>query len=308
MVMILIPSVPYKIPLSNEKTEDFILAASLLCSSMGYVSSKFGATRMPRVKPVSENFFLDIGEDPAENTPRAIFGEAEYKKFVASYNPEGLIVGGPNYDLITRVRQLKLLTVTAESGLLQALEAKGLTLSQIEKLLPLVDDLKLLPFLVSNRQFLINVIAPLAIEPAPTLLPILTSILKTSPSTFLAAGGALVGAGVYESLDNLFIGANLILLGVPLLGLYGVLSGSVSVSIPSGIAASITSSASSSAPNASGGSRPVARKVAVAAPVVSKAASAPVVAKAAAPVAPKVAAKSNAPAPVQRVRKTVRVR
>lgn len=44
---------------------------------------------MPRVKPVNENFFLSIGEDPVENTPKEIFGEVAYKSFVESYDSKG---------------------------------------------------------------------------------------------------------------------------------------------------------------------------------------------------------------------------
>ena len=46
--------------------------------------------------------------------PVAILGEANYRKFVASYNPDGLIVGGPTYPLFKRINDLKLLSLTAD--------------------------------------------------------------------------------------------------------------------------------------------------------------------------------------------------
>lgn len=53
-------------------------------------------------------------QDQAENVPVAILGEANYRKFVSSYNPDGLIVGGPTYPLFKRVSELKLLSLTAK--------------------------------------------------------------------------------------------------------------------------------------------------------------------------------------------------
>ena len=52
-------------------------------------------------------------------------------RFVSSYDPEGLKVGGPKYEIIQRVRELRLVSATADSGLLEVLEKKGLTLSQV---------------------------------------------------------------------------------------------------------------------------------------------------------------------------------
>jgi hypothetical protein len=43
---------------------------------------------------------------------------------------------------------------------LEALEAKGLTLSEVEKLLPLADELNLLPLAVANKDLLLS-LAPL---------------------------------------------------------------------------------------------------------------------------------------------------
>jgi len=58
-----------------------------LYETLGFIASP--KIRVPRVKPVNENFFLDIAEDPSENTPKEIFGEVAYKSFVESYNSKG---------------------------------------------------------------------------------------------------------------------------------------------------------------------------------------------------------------------------
>lgn len=173
----------------------------------------FRSQGITRVRPVNENFFLDVAEDPAINTPREIFGEVAYKSFVAEKNPDGLLVR--EYNIIERIRQLKLLTATADSGLLEALEQKGLTLSTIEKLLPVADDLGLLPLAIKNKELILSA-APLLIEPAPALLPVLANIIKTPASTFLTPGAIALLAGAYETTDNLLLAIPLILVGLPL--------------------------------------------------------------------------------------------
>eukprot|EP00597_Dinobryon_sp_UTEXLB2267_P002324 CAMPEP_0170072974 /NCGR_PEP_ID=MMETSP0019_2-20121128/10480_1 /TAXON_ID=98059 /ORGANISM="Dinobryon sp., Strain UTEXLB2267" /LENGTH=272 /DNA_ID=CAMNT_0010282217 /DNA_START=110 /DNA_END=928 /DNA_ORIENTATION=- len=250
--------------------------------------------RAPRVKPVNENFFLDIGEDPSENTPREIFGEVAYKSFVESYDSKGLIVG--KYDIIERVRELKLLSLTADSGLLEALEAKGLTLSKLEKLLPLADSLGVLPLVAKNKDLLLA-LAPLIIEPAPVLLPLVASILKTPASNFLTPGVALLGAGAFETLDqHLLLAVPLILLGLPLTALGTILGSTIALpEVPTGSIATAAAISSSSAKS----DRPVAKSR----PAVAAAASTTTVAAVAvkpsapAPPAPKVAAVKASAAP-----------
>lgn len=160
-------------------------------------SKKYG--RIGEMK--MENFGLDFGEDPTENTPPAILGEARYKKFVGSYKENALLLGGspnapnvPDYDVIDRVSETKLLSLTAESGLLSALEEKGLTLSDLEKLLPLIDELNLLPFAVENKRLILNTIAPLVIEQSSVAIPLAVSVLKTNPSVFFTMAAGAVGA------------------------------------------------------------------------------------------------------------------
>jgi hypothetical protein len=145
-------------------------------------------------------------------------------------------------QVIERVRELKLLKFTAESGLLEALEAKGLTLSKVEKLLPLVDNLGLLPLLVKNKNLVLS-IAPLAIEPATALLPILVGLLR-NPSSVLLPGAGLVALGGFATVsDSGLIGIPLVLLGAPLIALGSILGGEISVPA---VSASIETSAPAS--------------------------------------------------------------
>jgi len=198
-------------------------------STNAFTSPRMNA-RLPRVKPVNENFGLKIAEDPVANTDKTILGEVAYKSFVESYDPKALLIG--KYDILERIRELKLLSLTVDSGLLDALADRGLTLSQVEKLLPLVDDLGLLPLLVKNKELVLS-LAPLLIEPAPVLLPVVKSVISTPPSTFLYTGLTITTLGGYEAItDNIFLGAPLALLGLPLAVLGVVLSGSISLPLP----------------------------------------------------------------------------
>jgi hypothetical protein len=176
-----------------------------------------------RIKPLQENFFLDIAEDPAINTPKQILGEVAYKSFIAEYNPNALLLGGEKYNIVERIRELKLLKLTAESGLLEVLEEKGLTLSKFEALLPLADSLGILPFVSKNKDQLLS-LAPLVIEPAPALLPLVVSLLRTPPTTLITAGVVLIGLGAFETSDNFLLGSTFLLTGLPALATGGVLS------------------------------------------------------------------------------------
>ena len=151
------------------------------------------------------------------------------KGFVEDYDPNALLLGGPKYDLLGRVRQLKLLSQTADSGLLELLEEKGLTLSQAEKLLPLVDSLNLLPLLLKNKNLLLSA-APLLVEPAPALLPVVVGVLKTPPQNYIIPASLLLGTGLYEVItDNALLGGVEVLLGLPLFVLGTVLTAKINV-------------------------------------------------------------------------------
>ena len=225
-----------------------IVFAVLASSVSGFVAPSSQA-RKTLQKPLQESFGLQIAtlNDPTKVTPPLLFGETSVKGFVGSYDKNALLLSeksfavtddpknqnsGP-YDIIERVRSLQLLSLTADSGLLEALEDKGITLSQIEKILPIVDDLGLLPLVAKNKGLLLS-LAPLIIESAPSAIPLIVSVLRTPAVTFQAAGVALAGFGAYETVldDNLIVGVPTILLGAPLVVLGTVLS-SLGSSLPS---------------------------------------------------------------------------
>lgn len=132
------------------------------------------------------------------------------------------------YNVIGRVRELNLLKTTVDNGVLSKLEANGLDLATIEKLLPLADDLGLLSLAGSNQQLILNLAAPLLIEPAPYLIPLIAGALQTGPSAFFGAAAACAGLEVLLVTSNAeipFVGlpagvfAGLLL--VPLTGVLG---------------------------------------------------------------------------------------
>ena len=111
-------------------------------------------------------------------------------------------------------------------------------------MLPLADDLNVLPTVAANKKTLLS-LAPLIIEPAPTLIPVVVSVLKTNPTSFSLPGFVLLATGAYEIVqDSAFLGGAEVLLGLPLLVL-GTLLGSLE-SLPSKPSASKASFASSS--------------------------------------------------------------
>jgi hypothetical protein len=94
------------------------------------------------------------------------------------------------YNVIRRVRELDLLKATAENGILSKLEAQGLDLETIEEILPLAEQLGLLSLAGNNQQLLVNGVAPLLVEGAPVLLPLVAGALAVGPPAFyLAAAG-----------------------------------------------------------------------------------------------------------------------
>lgn len=94
------------------------------------------------------------------------------------------------YNAIRRVRELDLLKATADNGILSKLEAQGVDLETIEKLLPIAEEYGLLSLAGSNQQLIVNLIAPLLVEGAPFLLPVVAGALGVGPPAFyLAAAG-----------------------------------------------------------------------------------------------------------------------
>lgn len=241
---------------------------ALVATHVAHVSGFAPSGRRMALKPLQENFFIDLPtlNDPSKITPKLLNGEETYKNFVDSYDPNSLLTGGGgggggSYNAIRRIRELKLLSATVDSGLLQALEDKGVTLTQLERLLPIVDNAGVLPLIVKNKGLIVSAL-PLLLEPAPVLLPLVVSFLKTSPSTFTSVAAALVALGGYEGVaeGNVLLAALLVVLSAPL-GIAGTLLGVLSTPLP----AVSTSIISNAAPERSSGGktqsgRPMAKK------------------------------------------------
>ena len=115
------------------------------------------------------------------------------------------------YNVIRRVRELDLVQATLDNGVLTKLEKNGLTLSKIEELLPLLEQYGLLSLVANNQQLLINLAAPVVIEGAPLLLPLVAGALEVGPSAFYLAAAGCGGLELYLILSN----AEVPLVGLP---------------------------------------------------------------------------------------------
>ena len=129
------------------------------------------------------------------------------------------------YNVIRRVREMNLLKSTVDAGVLSKLEAQGLDLVTIEKLLPIIEDAKLLSLVGNNQQLLVNLVAPLLVEPAPLLLPVVAGAVEKGPGAFYAFAAICAGLDAYlfatgaeVPFVGLSAGATLGLLLIPLAG------------------------------------------------------------------------------------------
>jgi len=174
-----------------------------------------------------ENFGFGFAEDQVENTPVEILGEANYKNYMNEVDPKNFL--NRQYNVVSRVRELGLLEKTAELGVLSALEKNGLTLEKAEELLPLLEELGLLSVVANNQQLLINGVAPLAIEGAPILLPLVAGALNTGPAAFYLAAAGFAGLDAYlfaSGAEIPFVGLSAgVFLGLLLVPLAGVSAG-----------------------------------------------------------------------------------
>mmetsp|Transcript_12336 Transcript_12336/g.30171 ORF Transcript_12336/g.30171 Transcript_12336/m.30171 type:complete len:224 (-) Transcript_12336:313-984(-) len=215
-----------------------LLTLALFTGAAAFSPSTSSVTNSAAVRPstkLHENFGFDFAEDQVENTPQIILGEANYKKWVNSVDPDNML--NRQYPLLSRVRELGLLEQTAELGVLSKLEKQGLTLAKAEELLPLLEDLGLLSLVANNQQLLINGLAPIAVEGAPLLLPLVAGALDIgAPAFFAGAAGAagldafLFASGAEVPFIGLSAGAVAGLVLVPLtvaLGGVGVAIGSL---------------------------------------------------------------------------------
>lgn len=188
------------------------------------------AARVANNRPtfeLKESFGFDFAEDQAENTPAVILGEANYKQWVGEEIDNSFL--NRQYDVVRRVRELDLLALTAELGILSKLEKQGLDLATIEELLPSAEKLGLLSIVGNNQQLLINLVAPLLIEPAPLLLPAIAGALDIGAPAFFLGAAALVGADallIVNDVEVPFVGLPAgVLLGALLIPLSAVLAG-----------------------------------------------------------------------------------
>jgi Protein of unknown function (DUF1118) len=123
------------------------------------------------------------------------------------------------YNVIRRVRELDLLQATIDAGILSKLEKNGLDLAKVEELLPLAEKLGLLSLVANNQQLLINGVAPLVVEGAPLLLPLIAGALEVGPAAFF------LGAAVFGGLEVALIssGAEVPFVGLPASAVLGLL-------------------------------------------------------------------------------------
>ncbi|KAJ8612852.1 hypothetical protein CTAYLR_002021 [Chrysophaeum taylorii] len=183
--------------------------------------------RFSRTRTITmENFGFDFAEDQSKNTPIEVLGERRLKtEFIASYKPTATVLEGTPYPLFQEVQSKKLLSKTTEAGLLGALDDLGLSLSDIEKLLPVIEKSGLLKFVAKNLPLVVILTGYLLVEPAPVLIPALGAALKVPPSVYAVA--ALGSAGI-ESLIVLTDSSDLAPLGfilVPVALLAAILAG-----------------------------------------------------------------------------------
>jgi hypothetical protein len=77
------------------------------------------------------------------------------------------------------------------------LEKNGLDLATVEKLLPVLEQYGLLSIAANNQQLLINGVAPLLVEGAPLLLPLVAGALEVGPPAFFLGSAVFAGLDAY---------------------------------------------------------------------------------------------------------------
>ena len=172
---------------------------------------------------VSESFGFDFAESQEENTPSEILGERRLKtEWVKSYKPTATVLEGKPYRVFQEVQEKKLLSVTAQSGLLGALDDLGLTLGDVERLLPIVDKSGVLGLVSKNLPLAIVATGYLLIEPAPILIPLVGSLIQVPAAIWTGLAAVSGGAeAFFVATDN---GSPLGLLFIPVFLLSAVLS------------------------------------------------------------------------------------
>eukprot|EP00622_Pseudochattonella_farcimen_P000120 FR734550.1.p1 GENE.FR734550.1~~FR734550.1.p1 ORF type:complete len:177 (+),score=38.16 FR734550.1:29-532(+) len=98
-------------------------------------------------------------------------------------------------DLIDIVQQKKLLSKTAELGLLSKADAAGITLSDLEPLLIFADDNGALEILAD---LLDSPLAATAVDLAPSALPLAGALINTPPALLIGLAPLSLAAAVAE--------------------------------------------------------------------------------------------------------------
>jgi len=123
------------------------------------------------------------------------------------------------YNVIGRVRELNLLQQTADAEILTKLEKNGVDLRTLESLLPTLESLGLLSFAANNQQLLINGVAPIVVEGAPLLLPLVAGALEVGPTAFYLAAALSAATEFYLVANDVEVP----LIGLPAGALFGLL-------------------------------------------------------------------------------------
>lgn len=78
-------------------------------------------------------------------------------------------------------------------------------MATVEKLLPVAEELGLLSLAANNQQLLVNLVAPLLVEGAPLLLPVVAGALEVGPAAFYLGAAGLIGADGFLLANNVEI-------------------------------------------------------------------------------------------------------
>lgn len=177
-----------------------LLLAVLSGAVSAYVTApKTFVTSRPSTK-LSESFGFDFAVDSYSSQDDRLAGETAYKQWINKVADDPFL--NRQYNVIRRVRELNLLKATADAGVLSKLEANGVDLATIEKVLPVAEQLGLLSLVGNNQQLLVNGVAPVVVEGAPILLPLVAGALGVGPSAFYGAAAVFAGLEVALLANN----------------------------------------------------------------------------------------------------------
>lgn len=224
-----------------------VIVALCASTASAYTSSSFMGGQSATLRTASrsssrsglrmETFGFDFAEDAAavalgENSK--LLGEKRLKEqFIPEQQKRSLLTD--DYPVLERAGELNLLTLTAKSGLLSALDEKGLTLSDLEKLLPVAEKLGLLQILKIPQFY--NLLVPVLVEPAPLLIGPAVAVVKAPAALWTGLAAvflALEANGVASSGE---VSIPLLIPVVLFGGLGSLLGGSVGIPDVSGVEA-----------------------------------------------------------------------